>query len=232
MPRRARLALAGVSTHLVQRGIDRGACFFRDDDRLHYLALLAELAPALGCAVHAYVLMGNHVHLLVTPSRAESLSRLMRQLNQRYVQAINRAYRRSGTMWEGRFRSCLVDTEAYVLACYRYIELNPVRASMVRDPLDYPWSSHRMNASAFPSSLLTPHEVFRALAPDARGRAEAYRELVLQGMAEDGTVDDIRRATAGSYALGSPLFQAQVGAMLGRRVVPGVPGRPRRVRGE
>jgi len=125
MPRRARLALAGVSTHLVQRGIDRGACFFRDDDRLHYLALLAELAPALGCAVHAYVLMSNHVHLLVTPSRAESLSRLMRHLNQRYVPAINRAYRRSGTMWEGRFRSCLVDTEAYMLACYRYIELNP-----------------------------------------------------------------------------------------------------------
>jgi putative transposase len=130
MPRRARLALDGVSTHLVQRGIDRSACFFCDDDRLHYLALLAELAPALGCAVHAYVLMTNHVHLLVTPAHGTGLSQLMRQLNQRYVQAINRAYRRSGTMWEGRFRSCLVDSEAYVLACYRYIELNPVRAGM------------------------------------------------------------------------------------------------------
>lgn len=227
MPRRARLALDGVSTHLVQRGIDRSACFFCDDDRLHYLALLAELAPALDCAVHAYVLMTNHVHLLVTPARGEALSRLMRQLNQRYVQAINRAYRRSGTMWEGRFRSCLVDSEAYVLACYRYIELNPVRAGMTRDPLDYPWSSHRVNASALPSDLVTPHETFLTLAPEATNRAAAYRELVLQGM-PDELVTDIRSATAGSYALGSPRFQNQISRMLGRRVVPGVPGRRRR----
>jgi putative transposase len=227
MPRQARLALAGVSTHLVQRGIDRSACFFCDDDRLHYLALLTELAPALGCAVHAYVLMTNHVHLLVTPSRADALSRLMRQLNQRYVQAINRAYRRSGTLWEGRFRSCLVESEAYMLACYRYIELNPVRAAMVRDPHDYPWSSHRMNVSTLPSKLLTPHALFLALAPDAPGRAAAYRNLVVQDMPET-VIADIRRATAGSHALGSPRFQEQIGAMLGRRVAPGVPGRPRK----
>ena len=227
MPRRARLALDGVSTHLVQRGIDRSACFFCDDDRLHYLALLAELAPALGCAVHAFVLMTNHVHLLVTPAHGTALSQLMRQLNQRYVQAINRAYRRSGTMWEGRFRSCLVDSEAYVLACYRYIELNPVRAGMVRDPQDFPWSSHRSNVSALPSTLVTPHETFRSLAPDAQSRAATYRDLVLQGMPDD-LVTDIRRATAGSYALGSPRFQEQISAMLGRRVIPGVPGRRRR----
>ena len=227
MPRRARLALDGVSTHLVQRGIDRGACFFRDEDRLHYLALLAELAPALGCAVHAYVLMTNHVHLLVTPSRADALSRLMRHLNQRYVQAVNRAYLRSGTLWEGRFRSCLVDSEAYVLACQRYIELNPVRAGIVRDARDYPWSSHRMNASTLPSALLTPHEVFLALAPDATSRVAAYRALFAQALPGD-VVAGIRRATAGSYALGGPRFQEQVGAMAGRRVVPGVPGRRRR----
>ena len=227
MPRQARLTLAGVSTHIVQRGIDRSACFFCDDDRLHYLALLAELAPALGCAVHAYVLMTNHVHLLVTPSHADALSRLMRQLNQRYVQAINRAYRRSGTLWEGRFRSCLVESEAYMLACYRYIELNPVRATMVRDPHDYPWSSHRMNVSTLPSKLLTPHELFFALAADAPGRAAAYRSLFIQDMPET-VIADIRRATAGSYALGSPRFQEQIGAMLGRRVAPGIPGRPRK----
>lgn len=227
MPRRARLALDGVSTHLVQRGIDRGACFFRDEDRLHYLALLAELAPALGCAVHAYVLMTNHVHLLVTPSRADALSRLMRHLNQRYVQAVNRAYLRSGTLWEGRFRSCLVDSEAYVLACQRYIELNPVRAGIVRDARDYPWSSHRMNVSTLPSKLLTPHELFFALAADAPGRAAAYRSLFIEDMPET-VIADIRRATAGSYALGSPRFQEQIGAMLGRRVAPGIPGRPRK----
>jgi len=226
MPRLPRLALGGVSAHLVQRGIDRGACFFRDDDRLHYLALLAELAPALGCAVHAYVLMTNHVHLLVTPSRADALSRLMRQLNQRYVQSVNRAYRRSGTLWEGRFRSCLVDSEAYLLACHRYIELDPVRAAIVDDPRDYPWSSHRMNASTWPSTLVTPHEVFLALGPDPESRAAAYRALFVRRMPGD-VIADIRRATAGSHALGSPRFQEQVGAMLGRRVVPGVSGRRR-----
>ena len=147
--------------------------------------------------------------------------------NQRYVQAINRAYLRSGTLWEGRFRSCLVDSEAYVLACYRYIELNPVRASMVRDPWDYPWSSHRMNVSTQPSGLMTPHATFLSLAADAKSRAAAYRDFVVQGMPDD-VIADIRRATAGSYALGSAGFQERVGAMLGRRVVPGIPGRPRR----
>jgi len=227
MPRRARLALAGVSTHIVQRGIDREACFFSDDDRLHYLALLAESAAQARCAVHAYVLMTNHVHLLVTPTRAEGMSHLMRKLNQRYVQAINRAYRRSGTLWEGRFRSCLVDSDGYLLTCQRYIELNPVRAAMVRDPWDYPWSSHRMNVSTLPSTLMTPHETFLALAPDAQSRASTYRDFVVQGMSDDA-IAEIRRATSGSYALGSQRFQEQVGAMLGRRVVLGIPGRPRR----
>jgi len=226
MPRRARLALDGVSVHLVQRGIDRSACFFCDDDRRHYLALLAELAPALGCAVHAYVLMTNHVHMLATPTRAAGISLLMRQLNQRYVQAINRAYRRTGTLWEGRFRSCLVESEAYVLACYRYIELNPVRAEMVRDPLDYAWSSHRVNVAGRRSTLVTPHEAFLAIAPDTAARCAAYRELAAQAM-PDETLGAIRRATSGSYALGSTRFQHQVAAMLGRRVVPGVPGRRR-----
>jgi putative transposase len=229
MPRRARLALDGVSVHLVQRGIDRSACFFCDDDRLHYLALLAELAPALGCVVHAYVLMTNHVHLLATPARAAALSQLMRQLNQRYVQAINRAYRRSGTLWEGRFRSCLVENEGYVLACYRYIELNPVRAGMVDGPLDYPWSSHRMNASGLSSNLVAPHDVFVALASDPAARAAAYRGLVAEAMPRE-TLAAIRHATAGSYALGSARFQSEVAAMAGRRVVPGLPGRPQRER--
>jgi len=227
MPRRARLALYGVSTQIVQRGIDRDACFLSDDDRRHYLALLAELAPALGCAVHAYVLMTNHVHLLATPTRAKGLFHLMRQLNQRPVRAINRAYRRSATLWEGRFRFCLFDSDGYLLPCQRYIEFDPVRAAMVRSPWDYPWSSHRMNVGTLPSTLMPPHEPFLALAPDTQSRASAYRDFVVQGMPDDA-VAEIRRAASGSYALDSPRFQEQVGAMLGHRALPVIPGQPQR----
>lgn len=131
MPPRTRLALDGVSVRRVQRGVDRSASFFCDDDRAHYIALLTEPAAALDCAVHADVLMTNHVHVLLTPALGIKLGPLMTQLNQCYVQAIHRAYRRKGPLCEGRFRSCLVDGEAYVLACYRCIELNSVRAGMV-----------------------------------------------------------------------------------------------------
>lgn len=136
MTRRARLALDRVSTHVVRRGTDRDACFFGDDDRLNCLALLAEIAPEAGCAVHAYALTTNHVHLLVTPKRAAGVSHLMRAFDQRAVQAIKRAYRRSFTPWEGRLRSCPVDDDTYLPTCQRHIELNPVRAALVRDPLE------------------------------------------------------------------------------------------------
>src|SRR5438105_2497922 len=143
MPRRARLTAAGVPAHVIQRGNNRGACFFADDDYAFYVHYLEELAKQFGCAIHAYVLMTNHVHLLLTPEQANSASQLMKHLGQRYVQYVNRSYRRSGTLWEGRFRSCLTQEETYVLACYRYIELNPVRAQMARHPREYRWSSYR-----------------------------------------------------------------------------------------
>ncbi len=128
MPRRARLAIAGIPWHIIQRGNNRSACFYDDVDYRKYLDLLEEQAHKHGCLVHAYALMTNHVHLLVTPERKDSAALMMKNLGQRYVQYINRTYCRSGTLWEGRFRSCLAQSEAYVLACYRYIELNPVRA--------------------------------------------------------------------------------------------------------
>ena len=133
MPRRARLAIAGVPLHLIQRGNNRTACFFAEEDYALYLDHLTELAPKFDCRIHAYVLMTNHVHLLLTPRTATGASSLMKHLGQRYVQYINRTYRRSGTLWEGRFRSCIAREERYVLACYRYIEANPVRAAMVAD---------------------------------------------------------------------------------------------------
>src|SRR5258708_29444793 len=145
MSRRLRLTLAGVAVHLIQRGNNRGACFFADEDYARYLGYVAEFAPQFGCAVHAFVLMTNHVHLLLTPQQTDGASRLMQRLGQHYVQYVNRTYRRSGTLWEGRFRSCLAQSEDYVLACYSYIELNPVRAGMVRHPVDYRWSSYRVH---------------------------------------------------------------------------------------
>jgi putative transposase len=224
MPR-PRLALAGVATHIIQRGNNRGACFFADDDYALYLHHLEELAALFGCAVHAYVLMTNHVHLLVTPKEADSASLLMKHLGQRYVQYVNRAYRRSGTLWEGRFRSCLAQSESYVLACYRYIELNPVRADMVAHPREYRWSSYRTNAEGKASDLITPHREFLRLAKDPAERRAAYRALFRCEL-DDDVLKEIRDATNGGYALGGKRFQTRIEAALGRRVIRGKAGRP------
>ena len=143
MPRRARLTLPNIPLHLIQRGNNRQACFFADEDYRFYLDWLAEHAGKTGCQIHAYVLMTNHVHLLLSAETAQAAGALMKALGQRYVQYVNRTYQRSGTLWEGRFRSCLTQDETYLLACQRYIELNPVRAGMVAHPADYRWSIPR-----------------------------------------------------------------------------------------
>ena len=168
MPRRPRLSLAGIPWHIIQRGNNRSACFYADDDYRKYLDTLKEQAIKFDCAIHAYALMTNHVHLLLTPARQDSAALLMKHLGQRYVQYINRCYRRSGTLWEGRFRSCLTQSEDYVLACYRYIELNPVRANMVQCPGDYPWSSYRANGDGRANPLLTPHAEYLRLGKGVR----------------------------------------------------------------
>ena len=225
MPRRARLLVPGVPVHLIQRGNNRSACFYADEDYRFYLEHLAEQATKHGCALHAYCLMTNHVHLLVTPQREDSLAQLMKALGQRYVQYVNRTYRRSGTLWEGRFRSCLLQEDAYVLACYRYIELNPVRAAMVAHPAEYRWSSYRSNAQGEANSLLTPHPLYRSLGSDGDARQANYRELFRFEL-DPGLVDEIRQATNGNFALGNSLFIDQIEQALGRRAARGKPGRP------
>ena len=150
---------------------------------------------------------------------------MMKALGQRYVQYVNRTYRRSGTLWEGRFRSCLTQQETYLLACQRYIELNPVRASMVTHPAEYRWSSYRANAQGEPDSLVQAHSVYAALGQDAQARQAAYRELFRYEL-DPGVVDEIRHATNGNYALGNESFAAQVSAAIGRRATPGKSGRP------
>ena len=225
MPRRARLAIAGVPWHIIQRGNNRSACFYSEQDYHYYLQTLQEQASRNDCAIHAYVLMTNHVHILLTPGKETSPSLMMKHLGQRYVQYINRTYRRSGTLWEGRFKSCLAQEEDYVLICYRYIELNPIRAGMVERPGDYPWSSYRSNGEGKENKLITPHVQYLGLGrTDCEVRA-AYRDLFgahLDGM----TLKNIREATNGNYVLGNNRFMDEIEGMLKRRVRPGSSGRP------
>lgn len=228
MPRRPRVILPDVPLHIIQRGNNRQACFFTDDDYRFYLEWLCEYAKEMECRVHAYVLMTNHAHLLLTPREAKSAGQLMKRLGQRYVQYINRTYHRSGTLWEGRFRSCLVQTEAYLLECHRYIELNPVRAGIVAHPAEYPWSSYRRNAQGKVSDLLVPHAVYRALGGTWKERAAAYRELFRHQL-HSGVIDEIRGATSGNYVLGDDRFRAEIEKAVERRVVRGKPGRPKKV---
>ena len=165
MPRQARLEIPGIPLHITQRGVNRCAIFLDDDDRRHYLNLLADSAKQYALRLHAYVLMGNHVHLLISSDEAGTVSRAMRQLGQNYVTAINRRHRRTGTLWEGRFKSCLVDSERCLLTAYRYIELNPVRAAMIAAPWDHPWSSVHANLARQHDPLVTPHSAFSAWEP-------------------------------------------------------------------
>lgn len=217
MPRRARLRFAGVPLHIVHRGNNRNACFFGDADHHFYLSHLEALSRRFACSVHAYVLMTNHVHLLVTPSESDSASLMMKHLAQRYVQYVNRIYQRSGTMWEGRFKSSLVQTQSYFLKCQRYIELNPVRAGIATHPRDYPWSSYRVNGDLFVSPLVTPHECYVALGETKERRAAAYREL-FQFQLDEKDLQDIRGAANGGFALGDRRFTDELSVAVGRRV--------------
>ena len=169
--------------------------------------------------------MTNHVHLLLTPEESDSAALLMKHLGQRYVQYINRTYRRSGTLWEGRFKSCLTQDETYVLTCHRYIELNLVRANMINHPREYPWSSYRANAEGWESSLLTPHPEYRRLGQSEFERQTAYQSLFRAHLDPD-TLKAIRTATNGNYVLGDNRFQEYIARMLNRRVTPGKSGRP------
>jgi len=225
MPRRARLVLPNVTAHVIQRGNNRQACFYHDEDYRNYLEWLHEYALESNCLIHAYVLMTNHVHMLITPASADSLGLLMKLLGQRYVQYVNRTYERSGTLWEGRYKSCLANEAAYVLGCYRYIELNPVRAGMVSHPADYRWSSYRSNAQGEALTMLTPHELYLGLGLSPASTYAAYRELFRHHL-DPGLIDEIRQATNGNFVIGSQRFQKQVEDALGRRARRGKPGRP------
>jgi len=206
MPRKPRFFVADVPTHIVQRGNNRQAIFFADNDYRVYLGWIAEAAKRWRCAVHAYVLMTDHVHLLATPQDKEGLSRLMQYVGRRYVPYVNQEYGRTGTLWEGRFKSSLVQARSYVLACYRYIELNPVRAGMVEAPADYVWSSYRANALGADDPMLNAHADYLALGHSDRERRLAYRTLFATHLGQD-TITHLRECLQTGTPLGNDRFR-------------------------
>jgi len=219
MARLPRICLPGIPQHIIQRGNDRQACFGSEEDFAAYAHWLAESSGRYRVAIHAWVFMTNHVHLLVTAEEADGVSRMMQSLGRQYVRYYNHSYRRTGTLWEGRFRSCVVDAEHYLLVCQRYIELNPVRAGMVDDPGDYVWSSYRANGLGVDIRHWRPHRIYRETGGTPADRAAAYREL-FAGHLDRPTLDAIRKATNQGMALGSEGFKEEIARLAGRRVKP------------
>lgn len=225
MPRGARLVLPHAPMHIVRRGNNKQACFFCDDDRALYLDLLATHTLRTGCAVHAYVLMTNHVHLLLSGKSDSAIASLMKAVGERYVPYINKTYERSGSLWDSRFYSSLVQEDNYFLACHRYIELNPVRAGIAASPADYRWSSYAGNTGDKHDPLLQPHLVYAALAADPASRHAAYKQLFEQEINDD-MLAELQRNVKRNRVTGDAAFTAQIAAALGRRANPAKPGRP------
>jgi putative transposase len=203
------------------------ATFRFDDDFVRYRETLGEASQLSGCAIHAYVLMTNHVHLLITPEDHDSVARVMQAIGRHYVRYVNARHQRKGTLWEGRFRSSVIDSERYLFTCSRYIELNPVRAQMVAEPVQYQWSSYCHNAYGDPDPLITPPSQYDSLGPTAADRRRTYRAL-FDAPLEESTLRRIRRATERGDALGDERFVAHVEAALQRPVTRGPRGGDRR----
>ena len=227
MPRKPRLFVEGLPQHIIQRGNNRQAIFTEDAERRQYLAWLGEIAAERGLAIHAYVLMTNHVHLLATPEAPDSVGRTLQSLGRRYVPYFNGRHDRSGTLWDGRYRSALVDGESYFLVCARYIETNPVRAGLVRRRRDYAWSSYRRNAEGRSDDLLLEHPVYTALGPGPEARCQAYSRLFEEEIPAR-QMAAIRSATSRGGALGREAFLEALEARFGRSAVPRPRGRPRK----
>ncbi|MBI4194887.1 MAG: transposase [Betaproteobacteria bacterium] len=227
MPRRTRLNLADVPQHIIQRGNNRQATFFAEEDYRFYLDCLLEAARKYDCQIYAYVLMTNHVHLLASAPQRYALSRMMQHLGRRFVRHINRVYQRSGTLWEGRFKASLVDTEIYFLRCLRYIECNPVRARMVADPADYRWSSYRAHALGLPDKLVVAHEQYERLGETDGERQSAYRALFRSELALT-ELNEIRDTVNCGWPLGGERFRDEIERALARTARPPKRGRPAR----
>jgi putative transposase len=229
MPRLPRYAASGMPQHVIQRGNNRSVLFVAESDYRFFRDCLIAACARYECEVHAYVFMTNHVHMLMTPRTSGGISRVLQAVGRRYVRCFNTAYRRTGTLWEGRYRATVVESDQYLFACYRYIELNPVRAGLATAPAAYRWSSHRANALGRRDPLVTPHESYRALGSDASVQRDAYRALFAMPL-DDAVIAAIRDSTNRGWALGGKRFRDEIATLLGRRVEPAIRGRRPRQR--
>jgi len=216
MPRLPRYNAPGFPQHVIQRGNNRCACFAVDQDYRFFRDCLSTACEKYGCRIHAYVFMTNHVHLLMTPSTESGIGQVMQSVGRRYVGHFNSTYGRTGTLWEGRYKATVVETESYLFACYRYIELNPVRAGLVENPRAFPWSSHGANAFSERDSLVSPHEHYTRLGRHDTARQAAYRGFFDVPL-DETTVTVIRDATQKGWTLGSKKFRQEIAALVGRR---------------
>ncbi len=227
MARLPRFVIPDQPQHVIVRGNNRAEIFCADADYSFYLEKLKSACDKHGCSVHAYVLMTNHVHLLITPHLEQSLGKAMQMLGRYYVQYYNNCYRRTGTLWEGRYKATLIDSETYLLTCMRYIELNPVRAGMVIDPSDYPWSSFQFNALGQTNNLVVPHPEYQHLGKSSEARQSAYRELFKHHLSEN-SITEIREATNKAWVLGNERFKQRIQEQLVRRIEPKARGGDRK----
>lgn len=227
MARLPRYAVSGQPQHVIQRSTNCSALFAADADYCFFLDCLKTACDRYGCHVHAYVLMTNHAHLLMTPKLEVGIGKVMQSVGRRYVRHFNLIYQRTGTLWEGRYKATLVDTERYLLTCYRYIELNPVRAGLVEHPSQYRWSSYCTNALGQPDPLVTAHARYRDLGTEPATQQAAYR-LLFRDQIDDSTLSYIRNATNKGWALGNDRFHESIADLLNRRARPLPKGGDRR----
>lgn len=227
MARLPRFVILGQPQHVIQRGNNREVIFAADEDYQYYLKKLGDACKKYECEIHAYVLMTNHVHLLITPHIENGISKVMQYIGRYYVQYFNFQYQRTGTLWEGRYKATLLDSDGYLLTCSRYIELNPVRAGMVKDPAEYPWSSYHCNALGKSDRLITPHVSYKVLGMDDVTRRSNYHALFAR-LIPDSELEAIRMATNKAWVLGDDRFKAKVEKLMVRQVQPKPRGGDRR----
>ncbi len=225
MPRKQRFFVPGVPVHIVQRGRSREPVFYENSDYKAYLFWLKEAAARYHCAVHAYVLMTNHVHILATPDNTDGVTRAMQYVGRYYVPYINNKYGASGSLWEGRYKASLVSDDQYLLVSMRYIELNPVRAGMVQTPDAYHWSSYQANAQGAIDELLTPHPLYLQLATSSGARLTTYKSL-FDAHIQQNQLNDIRQAWQTGTPLGDDRFREKVEKKLKLKVGQARRGRP------
>jgi len=228
MPRKPRFYIRDIPVHAVQRGNNKSPIFFAAEDYITYLDLLTEGAEQYGCQIHAYVLMTNHVHILMTPADETSIGLTIQHVGRRYVPYFNHSYGRTGTLWEGRYKASVIDSDQYLLTCMRYIELNPIRAAMVKHQSDYRWSSFGFNGYGRNNSVITPHPLYLSLARVGKARRQAYRNLFKSNV-DTNELNDIRAAWQTGTPLGNDRFRQKIEKKLKLKVGFDRQGRPKRI---